>query len=50
MRLGPFRRLTERLRSDAEGTYVCTLCGARFDDGRVVCPKCRGFVVSADDD
>ncbi|UPW02183.1 hypothetical protein M0R88_08830 [Halorussus gelatinilyticus] len=45
-----FRRLAERRRrsggADDGGRYVCTLCGARFDERAVVvCPECRGFVV-----
>jgi hypothetical protein len=41
-----FRRFAERRPSSKEGRYVCTLCGARFEDRMVViCPECRGFVV-----
>ncbi|UPV76084.1 hypothetical protein M0R89_08510 [Halorussus limi] len=44
--MGIFRRLAERRRKGNGGRYVCTLCGATFEERAVVvCPKCRGFVV-----
>ncbi|MFC7081722.1 hypothetical protein [Halorussus caseinilyticus] len=45
-----FSRLVERRRENDGKKYVCTLCGATFDERAVVvCPKCRGFVVTQDD-
>ncbi|WP_276299793.1 hypothetical protein [Halorussus lipolyticus] len=40
-------RLAGRRRADDGRKYVCTLCGATYDERSVVvCPKCRGFVVA----
>lgn len=42
-----FKRLTERIHGREDAPYVCTLCGAQFEErGPVVCPQCHGFVVS----
>lgn len=38
-------RFAKRYRNAGGGQYVCTLCGAVFEDPEIViCPKCRGFV------
>lgn len=38
-------RLAKRYRTTDGRRYVCTLCGATFEDVAVViCPKCRGLV------
>ncbi|NHN61016.1 MULTISPECIES: hypothetical protein [Halorussus] len=43
-------RLAKRRRPRENGEYVCTLCGATFEERSVVvCPKCRGFVVARGD-
>ncbi len=44
--VGIFDRFIERRGKSDGGNYVCTLCGATFEERTVVvCPKCRGFVV-----
>ncbi|WP_435180841.1 hypothetical protein [Halorussus sp. AFM4] len=45
-----FSRLAQRRRRGDGGEYVCTLCGATFEERSVVvCPLCRGFVVARGD-
>ncbi len=42
-----FKRFTEKFQQQSDAPYVCTLCGAQFEErGPVVCPQCHGFVVS----